>query len=158
MKLRESPARTELLLGRVAFRAGALRRLGVRRRLGVLGLLRVLCLLALRALAVGVAARAVAIRGAVLGRLLVAGPALAAPGPAVGPVEARPLEDDPGRGHHLGDRPAAARMLLQGVVVDGLPELELLTALRAPVLVRRHRRPRLPCPRRPPLALSVFDC
>src|SRR5207245_6930156 len=107
---------------RVALRAGALRRLGVRGRLRVLRLFRVLRLLALRALAVGVAARAVAARGAVLGRLLVAGPTPPAPGPAVGPVEARPLEDDPGRGPHLGDRPTAARMPLRGVVANGLPE------------------------------------
>src|SRR6266542_4130710 len=132
----ESPCRASGL-GRGAALGGlALRALGVLRRLGVRAL-RLLGALGLRALAV---ARRV---GAVLGRLLLLGllgvtRALCRRGPTVGPVEARALEHDPGGGEHLRDRPAAAGVTGEGIVVDRLPQLELLAALRAAVLVGGH--------------------
>ena len=60
--------------------------------------------------------------------------------PVVGLVEARALEHDPGRAQHLGELATApAGVAALRLLVERLPDLDLVTALGAAVSVGRHR-------------------
>src|SRR5215813_2545101 len=58
--------------------------------------------------------------------------------PAVGPVEARPLEHNSDWREHLAQPAAARAAYRQRVVAETLHDLKLVSALGAGVLVRRH--------------------
>src|SRR5439155_21814777 len=60
-------------------------------------------------------------------------------GAAVGGVEARSLEHDPGRMEHLPERPSTDPAGREGGLADPLEHLDVLSAFRAGVLVGGHR-------------------
>src|SRR3954471_7369685 len=64
-------------------------------------------------------------------------------GAVVGLVEPGPLEDETGRGEHLGELAAVGVVLGQRRVGERLGHLEVLAALLAAVLVGRHQALRL---------------
>src|ERR1019366_1493602 len=79
-------------------------------------------------------------RGVAVGGLLFLRGAATRRGAAVVAVETGAFEDDAGRAENLGQLPAAALIVgAQGVVLDGLPDVEFLAAVLAAVPVGGHQ-------------------